>query len=128
MAALSTLAEALITLAHWVCASHLRREHGIPKNAFTGFTILGMGKLGGRELNFSSDVDLIYLYASDDEHVGSTSASEYFRRLGQKITGGLNDFTSEGYMYRVDLRLRPEGKSGYIAYSLDGFERYTGLA
>jgi glutamate-ammonia-ligase adenylyltransferase len=124
LVALSTLAEALITMAHWVCAFHLRREYGIPKNVFTGFTILGMGKLGGRELNFSSDVDLIYLYASDHEGFGSTSASEYFRRLGQKITGGLNDFTSEGYMYRVDLRLRPEGKAGYIAYSLDGFERY----
>ena len=124
LAALSTLAEALITTAHWVCASHLRREYGIQKNVFTGFTILGMGKLGGRELNFSSDVDLIYLYASDDERSGSTSAAEYFRRLGQKITGGLNDFTSEGYMYRVDLRLRPEGKAGYLAYSLDGFERY----
>ena len=87
LAALSTLAEALITLAHWVCASHLRREYGIPKNVFTGFTVLGMGKLGGRELNFSSDVDLIYLYASDDEHVGSTSAAEYFRRLGSENHG-----------------------------------------
>jgi glutamine synthetase adenylyltransferase len=54
----------------------------------TGFTILGMGKLGGGELNFSSDVDLIYLYASDEERDGAISASEYFRRLGQKIAGG----------------------------------------
>lgn len=129
LAALSTLAEALISAAYWICASALRREYGIPRKAFGGFTILGMGKLGGAELNFSSDVDLIYLYASDQEEVitasaGTISASEYFRRLCQKITVALSDFTGEGYVYRVDLRLRPEGKAGAIAYSLDGFERY----
>ena len=124
LAALSNLAESLISMAHWICTSALRRQYGIPKNAFTGFTVLGMGKLGGGELNFSSDVDLIYLYASDRDEVASLSASEYFRRLAQKITAGLNEFTSEGYVYRVDLRLRPEGISGYIAYPLDGFARY----
>jgi [glutamine synthetase] adenylyltransferase / [glutamine synthetase]-adenylyl-L-tyrosine phosphorylase len=125
---LSNLAETLISAAHWICSSALRREYGIPGKAFGGFTILAMGKLGGGELNFSSDVDLIYLYASDQEEVteGATtiSASEYFRRLCQKITLALSEFTGEGYVYRVDLRLRPEGKAGNIAYSLDGFERY----
>jgi [glutamine synthetase] adenylyltransferase / [glutamine synthetase]-adenylyl-L-tyrosine phosphorylase len=124
LAALSTLAETLITMTHWVCASALRQEYGLPKKAFTGFTILGMGKLGGGELNFSSDVDLVYLYASDSEQAGSIAAPDYFRRLCTKISAGLKDFTAEGYMYRVDLRLRPEGKSGYVAYPLDGFERY----
>jgi [glutamine synthetase] adenylyltransferase / [glutamine synthetase]-adenylyl-L-tyrosine phosphorylase len=124
LTALSVLAEALISAAYWICASHLRREYDIPQGAFTGFTILGMGKLGGSELNFSSDVDLIYLYRSDLEEVGSITAPEYFRRLCQKVTAALNEFTGEGYVYRVDLRLRPEGKAGYIAYSLDGFERY----
>src|SRR5262245_55694144 len=124
LSALSVLAEALITMAHWICASALRRQYNLPKNAFTGFTILGMGKLGGNELNFSSDVDLIYLYSSDTEQTPSISAAEYFRRLAQKITAGLNEFTSEGYVYRVDLRLRPEGAAGYIAYPLDGYERY----
>ena len=122
--ALSILAEALISAAYWICASALRREYGIPKKAFTGFTILAMGKLGGGELNFSSDVDLMYLYASDQEETDAVSTSEYFRRLCQKITAALNEFTGEGYVYRVDLRLRPEGKSGHIAYRLDGFERY----
>src|SRR5262245_16665164 len=125
---LSTLAEALISAAHWICSSALRREFGIPRKAFGGFTILAMGKLGGGELNFSSDVDLIYLYESEQEEIGENaatiSASEYFRRLCQKITVALSEFTSEGYVYRVDLRLRPEGKVGNIAYSLDGFERY----
>ncbi|HEU0177028.1 MAG TPA: hypothetical protein VFV58_22425 [Blastocatellia bacterium] len=128
LADLSTLAEALISAAHWICSSALRGEYGIPRNAFGGFTILAMGKLGGGELNFSSDVDLIYLYASDREAVveeaTTISASEYFRRLCQKITVALSEFTGEGYVYRVDLRLRPEGKAGAIAYSLDGFERY----
>jgi [glutamine synthetase] adenylyltransferase / [glutamine synthetase]-adenylyl-L-tyrosine phosphorylase len=125
---LSNLAETLISAAHWICSSALRREYGIPGKAFGGFTILAMGKLGGGELNFSSDVDLIYLYASDQEEVtegaATISASEYFRRLCQKITLALSEFTGEGYVYRVDLRLRPEGKAGNIAYSLDGFDRY----
>jgi len=128
LADLSTLAEALISAAHWICSSALRREYGIPRKAFGGFTILAMGKLGGGELNFSSDVDLIYLYASDQEEVveeaATISAPEYFRRLCQKITVALSEFTGEGYVYRVDLRLRPEGKAGNIAYSLDGFDRY----
>src|SRR5438105_444414 len=60
LAALSVLAEALITAAYWICSSGMRRERRIPKNVFTSFTILAMGKLGGGELNFSSDVDLMY--------------------------------------------------------------------
>jgi glutamate-ammonia-ligase adenylyltransferase len=83
-----------------------------------------MGKLGGGELNFSSDVDLIYLYSSDEETSGALTAPEYFHRLCQRVTAGLDEFTSEGYMYRVDLRLRPEGEAGYLAYPIDGYERY----
>jgi len=124
LVALSDLAESLISMTHWICASALRRQYNIPRNAFTGFTVLAMGKLGGGELNFSSDVDLIYLYASNRDESPSVSASEYFLRLAQKITAGLNEFTSQGYLYRVDLRLRPEGAAGCIAYPLDGFARY----
>src|SRR5262249_45770430 len=83
LSALSILAEALITATYWICARGLRHEYGISGSSFTGFTILAMGKLGGGELNFSSDVDLIYLYESDDETAGSMYASEYFRRLSQ---------------------------------------------
>jgi len=124
LAALSTLAEVLISMAYWSCASALRRELNIPRNVFTGFTVLAMGKLGGSELNFSSDVDLIYLYSSDRETAGALTAPEYFHRLCQRVTAGLDEFTSEGYMYRVDLRLRPEGEAGYLAYPFDGYERY----
>jgi [glutamine synthetase] adenylyltransferase / [glutamine synthetase]-adenylyl-L-tyrosine phosphorylase len=123
LTALSILAEALITAAYWICARALRREYGIPRTAFTAYTILAMGKLGGGELNFSSDVDLIYLYTSGTEDAGPIPAAEYFRRLSQKITAGLNELTGEGYIYRVDLRLRPEGFGG-IAVSLDAFQRY----
>jgi [glutamine synthetase] adenylyltransferase / [glutamine synthetase]-adenylyl-L-tyrosine phosphorylase len=129
LAALSRLAEVLISAAHRICEAEMIREFGIPGRAPGSFTVLGMGKLGGGELNFSSDVDLIYLYLSDQEEIdteqsGKISASDYFRRLSQKLTLALSEFTSEGYVYRVDLRLRPEGKMGNIAYSLDGFRRY----
>jgi glutamate-ammonia-ligase adenylyltransferase len=123
LTALSVLAEALISATYWICASALRRAHDIPAKAFTDFTILAMGKLGGGELNFSSDVDLMFVYGSDKEQDGKLP-EEYFRRLSKKITSGLNDFTGEGYVYRVDLRLRPEGDAGNMADPLDGYARY----
>jgi [glutamine synthetase] adenylyltransferase / [glutamine synthetase]-adenylyl-L-tyrosine phosphorylase len=127
--ALSNLSEVLIDATCKVCEEELLRDYGAGLKRTSNFTVLGMGKLGGGELNFSSDVDLIYLYASDQEEIetalsGKINAAEYYRRLSQKITTALSDFTSEGYLYRVDLRLRPEGKLGNIAYSLDGFRRY----
>jgi glutamate-ammonia-ligase adenylyltransferase len=124
LTALSVLAEVLIWAAYSICDSALRRELGIGSDVLTGFTVLAMGKLGGSELNFSSDVDLIYVYASDQEEVAAIYTPEYFRRLSQKITAALNEFTSEGYVYRVDLRLRPEGDAGLMANSLTGFQRY----
>jgi glutamate-ammonia-ligase adenylyltransferase len=123
-AALSVLAEALISCAHAICEAALRSEYGILGPALKQFTVLAMGKLGGSELNFSSDVDLMYLYAASEEQAFGVSAPDYFRRLSQKITQGLNNFTGEGYVYRVDLRLRPEGKAGNIADSLESFRRY----
>jgi glutamate-ammonia-ligase adenylyltransferase len=124
LSALSVLAETLISAAHWICATALRREYSIPSDRFRDFTVLAMGKLGGGELNFSSDVDLMYVYASDTESAPSVSAADFFRKLSRKITSGLNAFTGEGYVYRVDLRLRPEGDAGNLADSLDGYLRY----
>ena len=139
-AALSALAEVLIQKAYEVSDRAMRREEGTPfhkdssgKRVRTGFTVLAMGKLGGGELNFSSDVDLMYLYASDRGGVSRSGASgrsaaiskeEYFKRLSQKITSALSEVTPEGYVYRVDLRLRPEGKMGSLAHSLPAFLRY----
>lgn len=124
LTALTVLAEALISAAYGICATALRRIHKIPPKVFSDFTILAMGKLGGGELNFSSDVDLMFLYASNEEYATGISAQEYFRRLAQRIAAGLSSFTAEGYVYRVDLRLRPEGDAGNLADALDGFERY----
>lgn len=137
---LSDLADVLIQGAYEICEAELREKYGTPyyPDPQGGwqeckFTVLGMGKLGGRELNFSSDIDLMYLYSADP---GETSGSregrqkqslsnpEYFKKLSAEITSALSDVTPEGYVYRVDLRLRPEGKSGNIAYSLRSYEVY----
>lgn len=80
------------------------------------FTIVGMGKLGGRELNYSSDIDLLYVYELDDEQ--DRAAHELCQKLARKLTAVMTEFTNEGYLYRVDLRLRPMGRQGNIAYSL----------
>jgi glutamate-ammonia-ligase adenylyltransferase len=124
LTALSHLAEALISSACEISAAALKRRWQIPSRAFRHFTVLAMGKLGGGELNFSSDVDLMFLYSADNEERPEITTEEYFRRLAQKITNGLNALTGEGYIYRVDLRLRPEGKSGNMADSLAAYERY----
>jgi len=138
--ALSDLAEVLIHKCCELSERAIRREYGAPhppepggRKKGAGFTVMAMGKLGGGELNFSSDVDLMYLYASDHGVIrgrgkqgrsGGMSKEDYFKRLSQKITSALSDVTSEGYLYRVDLRLRPEGNAGSLAHSLKMFERY----
>ena len=124
LSSLSLLAEVLIAAAHWICAASLRRQLAIPAGRLTQFTVIAMGKLGGGELNFSSDVDLVYVYEDSADNAGGRTASEYFRRLAQKITAGLKEFTGEGYVYRVDLRLRPEGEGSHIAESLESYDRY----
>ena len=88
--------------------------------------VLGMGKLGGWELNFSSDIDLVFLYSSAGETNGrSCVANEtYFVRLGQKLIRLLDEATPEGFVFRVDMRLRPFGDSGPLALSYAAFEAY----
>ncbi len=94
------------------------------------FSVLGMGKLGGSELNFSSDLDLIYFYDQDQGEVkfngtiSSRTPHEYFCKLFEKTTQLLGKKTSEGFLYRIDLELRPEGKAGAMANSLDAMENY----
>ena len=94
----------------------------------TGLAIIGMGKLGGRELNYSSDIDLMFVYGDDGETTGGRAGrlpnGEYFARLARDIVGQLEASTDEGYLFRVDLRLRPEGRSGAVALSLHGYRRY----
>ncbi|TVR63647.1 MAG: bifunctional [glutamate--ammonia ligase]-adenylyl-L-tyrosine phosphorylase/[glutamate--ammonia-ligase] adenylyltransferase [Candidatus Competibacteraceae bacterium] len=88
--------------------------------------VLGMGKLGGRELNFSSDIDLIFAYPRQGQTDGARAISneEFFRRLGQRLGKILAEPTAEGFVFRVDLRLRPFGDSGPLALSFAAFEDY----
>jgi glutamate-ammonia-ligase adenylyltransferase len=99
----------------------------------TGFAVIGMGKLGGHELNYSSDVDLIYVYASHEGETRATAAKamaagisneEYFEILSRELTKALSEPTKEGYVFRVDLRLRAEGSVGQLARSLDDYRNY----
>jgi two-component sensor histidine kinase len=102
-------------------------RYGPPRTASgddARFVVLGMGKLGGEELNFASDVDVIYVYSSDQGEAGSISLHEYFAKLCTAVTGAMSEVTEDDVVFRVDLRLRPEGSTGAIASSLEAMERY----
>ncbi|MBP2687056.1 MAG: (Glutamate--ammonia-ligase) adenylyltransferase, partial [Deltaproteobacteria bacterium] len=92
------------------------------------FVVMGMGKLGARELNFSSDIDLLYLYETDqggtEGAARSVSLHEYFIRLGEAVSRIVSEATEDGFVFRVDLRLRPEGTRGELANSLRSAEIY----
>jgi [glutamine synthetase] adenylyltransferase / [glutamine synthetase]-adenylyl-L-tyrosine phosphorylase len=88
------------------------------------FTVVGMGKLGGRELNPGSDVDLIPFYETDEGAAGEHSLHEHFTRITRRFTSTLEDVTEEGFAWRVDLRLRPEGSRGPLVNALAAAERY----
>ena len=123
---LSGLADACLESAVDYCEAELRAGHGEPVSPERppSFVVMGMGKLGGEELNFSSDIDLIYFYATDEGSAGSLSLHEYYARLSQAVTRAMGDITDEGLVFRVDLRLRPEGRSGAICNSLAAAESY----
>jgi len=88
--------------------------------------IIGMGKLGGRELNVSSDVDYIFIYPEEGDTAGPKSIENYdfFNRLGKRIIAALGEITADGQVFRVDMRLRPNGDSGPLVCSLDSLENY----
>lgn len=88
--------------------------------------VIAMGKLGGGELNVSSDVDLIFVYPEDGETSGCRSISnhDFFARLGRRLIASLNEITPDGYVFRVDMRLRPYGESGPLAMSFAMLEEY----
>jgi len=127
---LSALADACIGFAYTYMYAALTARYGTPRGVDSRqpqpLMILAMGKLGGRELNFSSDIDLILLYPEDGESDGARAIdnAEFFLRLGQKIVQLLATPTVEGFVYRVDLRLRPFGDSGRVALSFAAFEHY----
>ena len=123
---LSFLADACLGAAVQFCAAELRADFGDPicNDSVPGYSVIAMGKLGGEELNFSSDIDLIYVYASDDGQAGSLSLHEFYGRLSKAITRAISESTDDGFVFRVDLRLRPEGQSGAICNSLAAAESY----
>lgn len=127
---LSQLAESLIIGARDWLYRQACQEMGTPMDAKGNaqqLYILGMGKLGGFELNFSSDIDLIFTYPSNGETVGarrSVDNQKFFTRLGQRLINALDQFTPDGFVYRTDMRLRPFGDSGALALSFSAMETY----
>src|SRR5262249_11737234 len=86
--------------------------------------VVGMGKLGGRELNAGSGVDLLLFYETDDGSAGEATLHEHFTRVAQRFVATLDEPTEDGVVWRVDLRLRPEGSRGPLVNSLAAAERY----
>ena len=136
---ISNLADVCLQAAYEHADRELQKKFGRPVYQDANgnwieseFAILGMGKPGGRELNYSSDIDLIYIYTSSQGETRSTSESsitsisnhEYFTKLALDITKSLHEITSDGNVFRVDLELRPEGNSGEIVNSLTSCEIY----
>lgn len=141
---LSDLASLLIHAAYEIVDADLKHQYGVPMHqnrrgrwVETGFAVIGMGKLGGHELNYSSDVDLLYIYESDDGETRTLgrkrvdtppgvgiSNEEYFEILSRELTRALSEPTREGHVLRVDLRLRAEGAVGQLARSLASYQRY----
>jgi len=125
----SDLADELLTASAAYARRAMQERFGAPRNGNGDeipAVILAMGKLGGRELNFSSDIDLIFLYAEEGETDGARtlSAHEYFTRLNQQIVALLDEVTSDGFAFRIDTRLRPFGESGPPVTSFAALESY----
>ena len=128
--AMTILAEVSLECAQEALETQLHEQFGVPVNAAgkpQRMMVVGMGKLGGGELNVSSDIDLIFVYPEEGETRGGPrqiSNHEFFSRLGRALIAMIADATSEGSVFRVDMRLRPWGDSGPLALSLDALETY----
>lgn len=128
---MTDLAEAAIQRALALLAAELEAQYGEPRGPSgerLALGVVGMGKLGGRELNVSSDIALIFVYEDDGETAGGArgpiSVHEFFTRLGRRLIGVLSEATADGYVFRVDMRLRPNGDSGPLVCSLGMLEEY----
>ncbi|MFP3851955.1 bifunctional [glutamate--ammonia ligase]-adenylyl-L-tyrosine phosphorylase/[glutamate--ammonia-ligase] adenylyltransferase [Pseudomonas sp. W5-01] len=128
---LSDMADGCIDLAYkWLYERHCQ-QFGTPTGRRTGepqqMVILGMGKLGAVELNLSSDIDLIFAYPEGGETQGvkrPLDNQEFFIRLGQRLIKALDPVTVDGFVFRVDMRLRPYGSSGALVLSFNALEQY----
>ncbi len=130
---LSNLADAILHMALASVIAEASRRFGLPSCPAStgsvvpcGFSVIALGKLGGRELNYSSDIDLMFLYTGNGETTGPdvVSNKEFAKRVANRFTALLSTYTTEGLCYRVDLRLRPEGSLGEVCISLDGARDY----
>lgn len=129
---LSDLADAIVDCVVDACDADLEQRYGRPQHADGSpatFVVIGLGKLGGQELNFSSDIDLMFVYSADGETDGgtdgqSTTNQAYFTRLSERVIQVLTEPTAEGFLYRVDMRLRPDGAAGALTMPLAAYEAY----
>jgi glutamate-ammonia-ligase adenylyltransferase len=129
LAGSTRLAENCLQVALDALAAEFAQRHGIVRSAdgeAQRLVVFGLGKLGGGELNFSSDIDLVYGYEHGGESDGARplAAEDYFARLGQALAKLLDEVTADGFCHRVDLRLRPFGNAGRIALSFAAMEQY----
>jgi len=119
------------------CDRELEKRYGQPtyrdaqgRIVRAGFSIVSLGKLGGNELNYNSDIDLLFLYSHDGETSGGSERDsiitnkEYFVHVAHAITRTITQVTSQGEVFRVDLRLRPEGEQGDLAISINSAREY----
>jgi [glutamine synthetase] adenylyltransferase / [glutamine synthetase]-adenylyl-L-tyrosine phosphorylase len=128
-AAMTALAEVTLEVALAQARADEDARCGVPRDAagrLIDFWIIGMGKLGARELNVSSDIDLIYVYEDDGHTDGklALSAHEYFSAVARRLYGLIGETTDDGFVFRVDLALRPNGNSGPPVVSLAMLEEY----
>ena len=130
---LTEIAETVLNQVLDLCWNHLVSKHGAPSSSLDGipcnrgFAVIAYGKLGGIELGYGSDLDLVFLHAGDP---GETDGcipidnSQFFARLGQRVIHMLTARTPAGTLYEVDMRLRPSGSSGVLVSHVDAFEQY----
>ncbi len=126
---MTRLAEVCIGAAVSLHHRALALAHGEPRDrdgAGQELVVIGMGKLGGGELNVSSDIDLVFVYPSDGSTDGGRAIDnrEFFDRLGRRVIAALHEATEEGYVFRVDMRLRPYGESGPLSVPFAALEEY----
>jgi glutamate-ammonia-ligase adenylyltransferase len=133
MSELSLLADVIVEKSVEILERQLKERYGGPKD--DAFSVISVGKLGGNELNFSSDIDLLYVYGTEEGETGGVMTSggiiknrisnhEYYCKLGEQLNKFLSLNTEDGFVYRVDLRLRPEGQRGSLAQSISACETY----
>ena len=129
MQAMTDLAEICVQRAQACLTGIMHAQFGTPgglAGAIQDLLVIAMGKLGGGELNVSSDIDLIFVYPEDGETDGPKKLSnhEFFTRMGRRLIGMISEPTADGYVFRVDMRLRPYGESGPLVASFAALEEY----